>query len=285
MLFGEKPAELDKVLAKFEEVSKDTLNTKLEFEYNPSADHKQKMQLKMSTAEPVDLMFDAPWMNLYNNISLGYYQQLDKYFNNDQYPGLKKAFPPELLEANKINGHIYSIPFLTAYTDPQIINIRKDIREELGMQPVKSLDDFRKYLDGVQAKHPDYVAVSCWKWWHLLAWVYRKRTGVKTFDWLQPLQIRSQAEFRSVSPCRRTARRFSALQPSATRNPNSLSSPLRLTRMIRSMATLQRDWNLESTIIRIRYQAKLYQALDPAKNGSREGALSRFTNGNEELRD
>ena len=131
MLFGAKPAELDKVLAKFEEVSKDTLNTKLEFEYNPSADHKQKMQLKMSTAEPVDLMFDAPWMNLYNNISLGYYQQPDKYFNNDQYPGLKKAFPPELLEANKVNGHIYSIPFLTAYTDPQIMNIRKDIREEL----------------------------------------------------------------------------------------------------------------------------------------------------------
>ena len=26
------------------------------------------------------------------------------------------------------------------------------------MQPVRSLDDFRKYLDGVQAKHPDYVA-------------------------------------------------------------------------------------------------------------------------------
>ena len=115
MLFGAKPVDLDKILAKFEEVSKDTLNTKLEFEYNPPSDHRQKMQLKMSTAEPVDLMFDAPWMSLYNNVSLGYYQQLDKYFNNDQYPGLKKAFPPELLEANKINGHIYTIPFLTSY--------------------------------------------------------------------------------------------------------------------------------------------------------------------------
>ena len=160
MLFGEKPADLGKVLAKFEEVSKDTLNTKLDIEYNPSGDHKQKMQLKMSTGEAVDLMFDAPWMFLYNNVSLGYYQQLDKYFNNDQYPGLKKAFPPELLEANKINGHIYTIPFLTSYTDPFIINIRKDIREEVGAQPVKSLDDYKKYLDAVQAKHPDYVAAA-----------------------------------------------------------------------------------------------------------------------------
>jgi hypothetical protein len=91
-------------------------------------------------------------------VSLGYYQQLDKYFNNDEYPGLKKAFPQELLEANKINGHIYSVPFLTSYTDPFIISIRKDIREELGLPQVKSTDDYKKYLDAVQAKHPDYVA-------------------------------------------------------------------------------------------------------------------------------
>ena len=72
-------------------------------------------------------MFDAPWMFLNNNVNLGYYQQLDKYFNNDEYPGLKQAFTPELLETNKINGHNYSIPFMTSYSDPFIINTRKDI--------------------------------------------------------------------------------------------------------------------------------------------------------------
>jgi putative aldouronate transport system substrate-binding protein len=157
MLFGEKPADLGKVLAKFEEVSKDKLNTKLEVEYNPVPDHKQKMQLKMSTGESVDLAFDAPWVSLNNNVSLGYYQQLDKYFNNDQYPGLKKAFPSELMEANKINGHIYTVPFLTSYADPLIFAIRKDFREELGLPPVKTMEDFKNYLDKLQAKHPDYV--------------------------------------------------------------------------------------------------------------------------------
>ena len=160
MLFGEKPADLDKVLAKFEEETKDTLNTKLDIEYNPPADHKQKMQLKMSTGEAVDLMFDAPWMFLNNNVNLGYYQQLDKYFNNDEYPGLKQAFTPELLETNKINGHNYSIPFMTSYSDPFIINIRKDIREELGLPPVKTLADYKNYLEKVQEKHPDYVPAA-----------------------------------------------------------------------------------------------------------------------------
>ncbi|QYR22765.1 extracellular solute-binding protein [Paenibacillus sp. sptzw28] len=160
MLFGEKPADLEKVLAKFEEETKDTLNTKLNIEYNPPADHKQKMQLKMSTGESVDLMFDAPWMFLYNNVSQGYYQQLDKYFNNDEYPGLKQAFPSELIEANKINGHSYTIPFMTSYSDPFVINIRKDIREELGLPPVKTLADYKNYLEKVQEKHPDYVPAA-----------------------------------------------------------------------------------------------------------------------------
>ena len=157
MLFGEKPADLGKVLAKFEEISKDTLNTKLEFEYNPVPDHKQKVLLKMSTGESVDLLFDAPWQQLNNNISLGYYQQLDKYFNNDAYPGLKKAFPPEIVEANKINGHLYTIPFMTAYTDPNIVSVRKVVREEVGAAPVKNLDDLKAYYDKVLAKKPDYV--------------------------------------------------------------------------------------------------------------------------------
>ncbi|KRE32654.1 ABC transporter substrate-binding protein [Paenibacillus sp. Soil522] len=157
MLFGGKPIDLDKVLSKFEEITKDTLNTKLEFEYNPVPDHKQKVLLKMSTGEPVDLLFDAPWQQLYNNVSLGYYQQLDEYFNNDVYPGLKKAFPPEIIEANKINGHIYTIPFMTSYVDPSIVSIRKDIREELGMKSIKTMEELRIYYDKVLEKYPDYI--------------------------------------------------------------------------------------------------------------------------------
>lgn len=157
MLFGQKPADLDKVLAKFEEVSKDTLNTKLEIEYNPPADHKQKMQLKMSTNESVDLMFDAPWMFLYNHVSLGYYQELDKYFNNDEYPGLKEAFPPDVVEGNKINGHNYTIPFFQSFSDPQIMQIRKDVREKLSVPPLKTMDDLKAYYDKLLEQHPDYV--------------------------------------------------------------------------------------------------------------------------------
>ncbi|KRE45029.1 ABC transporter substrate-binding protein [Paenibacillus sp. Soil522] len=150
MLFGDKPIELDKVLTEFENRTKDTLNTKLDIEFNPFADHKQKLNLKMTAGEVVDAAFDAPWGSLNQNVSLGYYQELDKYFNNDEYPGLKKAFSEEFLNANKINGHIYSIPMTNAFYDIEVVYIRKDLREKFGMQPVQSYDDLKTYLEKVQ---------------------------------------------------------------------------------------------------------------------------------------
>ena len=160
MFFGDRQADLDKVLAEFEKRTKDTLNTKIEFDFVPGAEFRQKQLLAMSTGESFDLTFDAPWATLFNHLSLGYYQPLDKYFNNDEYPGLKKAFPAEMMENNKVNGHIYTIPFQTAYSDPFIIAIRKDIREELGLPPVKTMDDFTNYLEAVKTKHPDYTPIS-----------------------------------------------------------------------------------------------------------------------------
>lgn len=157
MLFGDKPIEMDTVLAEFEKRSKDTLNTKLDIEFNPFADHKQKLNLKMTAGEAVDAAFDAPWGSLNQNVSLGYYQELDKYFNNDEYPGLKKAFTEEFLNANKINGHIYSIPLTNAFYDIEVVYIRKDLREKFGMQPVQSYDELKAYLEKVQESEKNMI--------------------------------------------------------------------------------------------------------------------------------
>lgn len=157
MLFGDKPVDMDKVLAEFENRSKDTLNTSLDIEFNPAADHKQKTKLKLAAGEAIDLMFDAPWMNLSQNISQGFYQELDKYFNNDAYPGLKKAFSEEFLNANKTNGHIYAVPITNMYYDSEVVFIRKDLREKYGMQPIQSYDDLKTYLDNVKKNEPNMI--------------------------------------------------------------------------------------------------------------------------------
>lgn len=148
MIPATKPADFDKVMTEFESRSKDTLNTKLDINF--STDMKQQLGLKMAAGEELDLAFDAGWMSLNQNVSNGYYQELDKYFNNDEYPGLKKAFSSELIEANKINGKLYVIPLTQYYYDIEAVMIRKDLREKYGLAPIQSYEDFKVYLEKVQ---------------------------------------------------------------------------------------------------------------------------------------
>lgn len=161
MLFNEAPKDLPIILEEFEKRTKDKLNTKINLEWNTPTDHKQKVKLKMATGEAVDFMFDAPWMGImYNMINQGAYAELDPYFNNDQYPGLKKAFSKELLDNNKINGHIYTIPIVDILKDVSVVVLRKDLREKYGLPPIKSYDDLKKFYDKVLENDKDLSPVS-----------------------------------------------------------------------------------------------------------------------------
>ncbi|WP_372661875.1 hypothetical protein [Cohnella sp.] len=87
-----KPIEMNKVLAEFKKRTMDSLNTKLAIEWAGS-ELKQNLGLKMAAGEELDLTFDYLGTgSFYQNIAWGYYQPIEKYFNNDIYPGLMKAF-------------------------------------------------------------------------------------------------------------------------------------------------------------------------------------------------
>ncbi|MBD0381485.1 ABC transporter substrate-binding protein [Paenibacillus sedimenti] len=153
MLWGDVPADMQAILAEFEKRTKDTLNTKLDIKWNPVTDHKQKVKLMMAAGEEADFVFDAEFMNLKELVPQGAYVQLDKYFNNDAYPGLKKAFPPEFIEANKrYDGHLYTIPLTQYFKDLDVIYIRKDLREKYGLAPIKSYADLEKFYDIILEK-------------------------------------------------------------------------------------------------------------------------------------
>jgi putative aldouronate transport system substrate-binding protein len=150
-LFGDAQ-NMDKVLSKFYEQTMKTLNTRLDIIWSSVADHRQKMPLIMSNQEDADLVFDAYWMNLNRLSTQGAYADISKYFNNDQYPGLKRAFPPEYLgQVTNADGSIYAIPFTQAAEDIQVILIRKDLREKYGMAPIKSNAELEAYFKRVQA--------------------------------------------------------------------------------------------------------------------------------------
>ncbi|OCT12172.1 ABC transporter substrate-binding protein [Paenibacillus pectinilyticus] len=151
MLFGDPPKDMQLVMDEFEKRTKDTLNTKLNIQWNPAADHKQKVKLMMTAGEDIDFVFDADFMNLKELVPQGAYAQLDKYFNNDAYPGLKKAFTPEFVAANKrFDNHLYTIPFTQYFYDLPVVYIRKDLREKYGFGKINSYEDLENYYKKVQ---------------------------------------------------------------------------------------------------------------------------------------
>ena len=183
MLFGDKPVDMDKVLAEFETSAKDTINTKLDMTFDVPAEYRNKLKLKLAAGEEIDLAFDAPWWDLNANIAKGYYHELDQYFNNDAYPGLKAAFSPEFLESNKIDGHIYAIPVTNAFYDVPVLIIRKDLREKYGLEPIKSIDELKVFLTKVNENEPDFVPFGAGRftWYQTFANFTDKQTNFRAY--------------------------------------------------------------------------------------------------------
>lgn len=154
---------LDKVLAEFYEQTRDTLNIKLDIIWNSGADHRQRMPLIMMNQEEADLVFDAFWMNLNRLSNQGAYMDISSFFHNEDFPGLKRAFPPEFMaQVTRPNGAIYAIPFTQAPEDIMVIFIRRDLREQFGMDPISSNEEletfFRHVQGGIQRGELNMVA-------------------------------------------------------------------------------------------------------------------------------
>lgn len=149
-----------KVLDKFHEITKDSLKTTVNFQWATKI--KDEQPLKLAEKGDIDLIFDAAWVNMASNVSQGMYQDLSKYFNNPDYPGLQKAFPAEVIEAmrNPSDGAIYGVPFFSEYNNLATIFIRGDWREELGCQPVVDEATLEAYLKAVDENKARLGATS-----------------------------------------------------------------------------------------------------------------------------
>lgn len=151
---GDAPAGLQDVLDEFYKQTKNTINAKLNFNFTPWGEHANKIQIKIATGENVDSVFDAQWQSMPQMIAKKTYVNLDEYFLNDKYPGLKKAFDEQYVNNNKMQDenkeyHVYGIPFTRTYGMVQGAIVRKDLREKYGLPEIKSVADLETFFDAV----------------------------------------------------------------------------------------------------------------------------------------
>jgi putative aldouronate transport system substrate-binding protein len=87
------------------------------------------------------------------------YQDLSKYFNNAAYPGLKKAFSQEYLEANKFFGKTIAVPITNTFTDLPGIYYRKDLAQKYGIT-INTIDDLKAYWKALQTNEPGITPIG-----------------------------------------------------------------------------------------------------------------------------
>lgn len=151
MFPGDPPANWNEVKGEIESRLANSLNVKLNVVYIPWADVLQKRQVALSSAEDYDLIWDN---NPYQNIAAGLYEPLDALI--EKYGAeIKSNRSAEFLEANKVNSKLYAVPLEVNFIRPWTFVIRKDIREKLGIAPIKSYDDLVKFMYAVKEKTPD----------------------------------------------------------------------------------------------------------------------------------
>jgi putative aldouronate transport system substrate-binding protein len=156
---GDRPTDMDLVLAEIEKRSEDTVNVKPNLIFIPWADLSSKTQLVLTSGEDVDLIFDAPWLHMDQMISQGMYEILDDAIDKHGQNLVEKR-GEQMWEANKWDGHVIGIPFGDTFGGFRSYYIRKDIREKLGIAPIQSHQDLVDFLYAVRDNEPGMIPYS-----------------------------------------------------------------------------------------------------------------------------
>jgi ABC-type glycerol-3-phosphate transport system substrate-binding protein len=160
MMFGNKPSLFDAVLEEFYARTEGVLNTTLDIEWNPTADHKQKLLLKMTAGERLDFVFDSTWMHLNTLARDGAYYDLEQYFNNPDYPGLDRNFSKDYLNSNRFFGKLYAVPLTQTFASVEGMVLRKDLMEAYGFDEIMTYDQLKSFFDAILENEPDLVPLA-----------------------------------------------------------------------------------------------------------------------------
>jgi putative aldouronate transport system substrate-binding protein len=144
---GDTPIGFDKVIAEAEKQVRGSLNVKLDFQFIPWTDYGNKIMVKMTAGDNLDLHLNAPWLSMNQMISNQMIQPWDDLLAKHGADVLK-AFPKQMIDSNRFNGAIWGIPLgnVLAAAKQSLYPIRGDLREKYGMKPVRSYAELEQYF-------------------------------------------------------------------------------------------------------------------------------------------
>jgi putative aldouronate transport system substrate-binding protein len=184
---GSQVNDWDVVLNEVYKQTDSTLNIRINYVYAGFDDIGQRVSLRIAAGEQLDGAFVAQWTNpsMQQMISQGLLTNLDPYFNNDKYPGLKRYFPGEYLGNNSFSDaknetHVYAVPFSNSYGVGQnAFYYRKDLANKYGVGEITSYEKMIQFFEAIKKNEPgmdpfvflgsnDSISNTILSWYHTL---------------------------------------------------------------------------------------------------------------------
>jgi putative aldouronate transport system substrate-binding protein len=157
MVPGEQSQDMGLVIAEAERrMAAEGLNVRIDMEFVPWNDFGTRSQVALASGEEIDLIFDAPWLHLHEMIASGYYEPLDVLIKQYGETIIAKR-PMQMWDANRFDGRVMAIPLGVSHVMSHSYFIRKDIREKLGVPPIRNYEDLIRFAYIVKERVPDVV--------------------------------------------------------------------------------------------------------------------------------
>jgi putative aldouronate transport system substrate-binding protein len=143
---------------KLNEYFKEKINATVKLNPIASSEYKQKTELMMNSAEKMDLVFSASWLDFYSNVTKGAFLELDELL--EQYgQGIKEQLNPMYLEAPRMDGKLYAVPTNKEITQARALSFRKDIvdKYKIPLETIKTKADLEPWLKVIKENEPDII--------------------------------------------------------------------------------------------------------------------------------
>jgi putative aldouronate transport system substrate-binding protein len=186
---------LDKVVEKYNEITAsdpEMSKIHLNFSFVPGGDYKDKLTMALAAQEDYDLMFCGGWHGLSKFIQEGDFADLSGYFNNDAYPGLKKAFSEDFTKAmttylrqedGSYSTGIYGINLASYYEDSRGFMYREDLRKKYNCPEITDEESLLAFVKTVAENEPDMIGASIYNFFRIDSpWYSAKHDNVYTQD-------------------------------------------------------------------------------------------------------
>ncbi|ASA25872.1 ABC transporter substrate-binding protein [Paenibacillus donghaensis] len=154
---GGPQKDLDRVVEEINKYTKEKINVTLKVNMIDFGDYTQKMQVKVASGEPMDILFTCSWAFDYvQNARKGAFMELDQLLQ-EQGKGIVDTIDPAFLEGSKVDGHNYAVPANKELPAQEVWRFNKELLDKynLDISNVKSMESIEPLLKTIKENEPE----------------------------------------------------------------------------------------------------------------------------------